>query len=103
MTHSEHPPLRVVIATRPRFPLGQLVSTPGALAAVSPPELAAAVRRHQSGDWGDVDPDDRAENEHALAHGFRLLSVYRTAAGTRFWVITESDRSVTTVLLPSEY
>jgi hypothetical protein len=90
-------------AARPRFPLGQLVATPGAIDAVPPPELARAVARHQSGDWGDIDPDDRAENDHALDHGFRLLSAYRTKGGTRFWVLTEADRSVTTVLLPGEY
>ena len=84
-------------------PLGRTVATPAALAAVSPLDIAAALRRHSSGDWGDVDPDDRAANDAALKSGERLLSVYRSATGTTFWVITEADRSATTVLLPDDY
>ncbi len=62
---------------RPAFvPLGRIVATPAALAAVSPPDIAAALRRHTSGDWGEVDPDDRAANDDALQSGERLLSVY---------------------------
>ena len=88
-----------------RFALGRTVATPGAIAALlrageTPlPYLA----RHVAGDWGDVDQDDRAENETALKDGLRILSAYRLADNTRIWVITEADRSVTTVLLPDEY
>ena len=61
------------------------------------------LRRHASCDWDDLDHNDRAENEIGLKHGFRLLSRYRTNAGDKLWIITEWDRSVTTVLLPHEY
>jgi hypothetical protein len=88
-----------------RFPLGQLVATPGALAALldagqSPAEFLA---RHQAGDWGDLCPDDRRLNNQALRQGTRLLSVYRTAKGVKLWLITEADRSSTCLLLPEEY
>jgi hypothetical protein len=59
--------------------------------------------RHAKGDWGDVDSQDAKENEISLQRGFRLLSSYTTAAGDRLWIITEADRSGTTLLLPSEY
>ena len=83
-------------------PLGRIVATPAALGTVSQPDIVAALRRHAAGDWGDVDPDDRAANDDALLSGERLLSVYRSANGTTFWVITEADRSATTVLLPDD-
>jgi hypothetical protein len=59
--------------------------------------------RHVAGDWGEVDADDQQANQDALLHGERLLSAYRTSSGVRIWVITEADRSVTTILLPEEY
>ncbi len=79
--------------------------TPGALAAMadSMQEPAEFLTRHFSRDWGDVDADDWKENNLSLENGFRLLSSYRTNAGERLWVITEADRSVTTILLPEEY
>lgn len=88
-----------------RFPLGQLVSTPGALSAIeeagqSPLDF---VSRHASGDWGEVDADDKRANDQALIDGERLLSAYRTKRGERLWVITEADRNSTCILLPSEY
>jgi len=64
--------------------------------------VLAALGRHVRGDWGDVDAEDRAANDRALREGTRVLSSYR-AGGVKFWVITEADRSATTVLLPSEY
>jgi hypothetical protein len=64
--------------------------------------LPALLERHRSGDWGDVPPEDARENEFSLRHGFRIVSSYRVA-GERLWIITERDRSVTTLLLPSEY
>jgi hypothetical protein len=87
------------------FPLGRTVATPGALVALeesgeSPSDF---LGRHQSGDWGEVCAEDRAENELSLKEGFRLLSAYRTRKGTKIWLITEADRSATTILLPSEY
>jgi hypothetical protein len=89
----------------PRFALGQVVATPGALDAltVSGQLPAEFLQRHASGDWGELCDEDSAENESALKHGFRLMSSYHTKAGTKIWVITEADRSVTTLLLPSEY
>ncbi|MEM7387300.1 MAG: type I restriction endonuclease subunit M [Verrucomicrobiota bacterium] len=65
--------------------------------------MLKALARHERGDWGEVCTEDRAENEEALRRGGRLLSVYRTEEGTRFYIITEADRSSTTVLLPDEY
>ena len=85
------------------FPLGTIVATPGALEAVSGNEIAEALHRHARADWGDVCAEDREENDLSLREGYRLLSVYHTASGARFWVITEADRSATTVLLPDEY
>jgi hypothetical protein len=84
-------------------PLGQTVATPAALDALTQGDIFAALRRHEAADWGDVDADDRAANDHALESGERLLSVYRSANGITFWVITEADRSATTVLLPDDY
>jgi hypothetical protein len=87
------------------FPLGQIVATPGALAALEranqPPTCFLA--RHAIGDWGELEPSDAAENEYGIAHGFRLLSSYTTIAGEKLWIITEADRSATTLLLPEEY
>lgn len=85
------------------FPLGRLMTTPGALELFSQDEMLDALQRHARGDWGDVSEEDREENETALQHGFRLVSTYHTKTGHKFWIITEADRSATTVLLPSEY
>lgn len=93
----------VVDLSQARFSLGLLGATPGALAAVSPAEMTPALARHLSSDWGLVCAHDRQANNQALVDQSRLLSVYETAAGTRFWIITEADRSSTTVLLPEEY
>jgi hypothetical protein len=88
-----------------KFNLGQLVATPGALAALEQAGQDANdfVLRHASGDWGDLSDDDRKENEFSLLHEFRLLSAYTLRNGVKLWVITEADRSATTVLLPGEY
>jgi len=92
-------------ASGARFQLGQIVATPGALAAISESgeRLASFLKRHVSGDWGDIAEEDRQENELSVAQGFRLLSAYRLSDGTKLWIITEADRSFTTLLLPSEY
>jgi hypothetical protein len=87
----------------PKFSPGRLVATPGALEKVPNEELLPALSRHVCGDWGDVDEHDRKENELSLQKGFRLLSVYHTQAKATFWIITEADRTLTTVLLPEEY
>jgi len=90
---------------RPLFDLGQLVATPGALAALekSGQNPMDFVSRHVTGDWGELSKEDREENRLSLQKGFRLLSSYRTSAGDQLWVITEADRSVTTLVLPEEY
>ena len=89
----------------PLFCLGQLVATPGALQALTEARQAPTefLARHQAGDWGDVCAEDKKENELSLRQGFRILSSYRTSLGTKLWVITEADRSATTILLPDEY
>jgi hypothetical protein len=89
-----------------RLELGRIVATPGALTALSRAGQRAAdfLIRHQRSDWGDVGPDDAAANDRASAAGDeRVLSAYRLRTGVRIWVITEADRSATTVLLPDEY
>jgi hypothetical protein len=90
-------------STPAKFPLGQLVATPAALGKLTHNDIQAALDRHLSGDWGDLDEEDRAENELALTKGLRLFSVYHGANGVKFYIITEHDRSLTTVLLPSDY
>jgi hypothetical protein len=88
----------------PTFSLGQLVATPGALDSATHADLLGLVARHASGDWGDLDAEDRRANETALRIGERLLSAYTVpSSGARVWLITERDRSATTILLPSEY
>ncbi len=109
MTHAgearPHGLKRGVTAMFALFPLGQIVATPRALAALErakqPPTCFLA--RHATGDWGELEATDVAENEYSVAHGFRLLSSYQTDAGERLWIITEADRSATTLLLPEEY
>jgi hypothetical protein len=87
------------------LPLGRLVSTPAALEALAKAGQNGAelIKRHRRGDWGELDPDDRAANDRALINGDRVLSAYRLKDGIKIWIITESDRSVTTLLLPDEY
>lgn len=94
---------RIESTKGPLFELGKLVSTPGALEALTREDIGKALARHHRGDWGDVGRHDWRENETSLIEGFRLLSIYRGTNGTKFWVITEADRSATTVLLPAEY
>jgi hypothetical protein len=93
---SGHPPL---------FPVGQVVSTPGALEAMSeagqnPLEL---LKRHQSGDWGVMPEEDKKENDYSVKHGLRIVSAYVLSTDVKVWLITEWDRSLTTFLLPAEY
>ncbi len=85
------------------FPLGTLVITSNAGAQLHPEDVAQALARHARGDWGELSPEDRDENELSLKDGFRLLSAYTDRHGTKFWIITEADRSATTVVLPEDY
>jgi hypothetical protein len=88
-----------------KFPLGQLVGTPGALEALTRTnqEPVALLQRHWRGDWGDLEDEDKEENEFSLSQNLRILNAYTLNDGTRVWIITEADRSATTILLPEEY
>lgn len=88
---------------RALFELGRVCITPAAAEIVSLELARISLRRHICGDWGELSPADQAENELSLREGFRLMSVYHTEGGEKFWIITEADRSVTTILLPSDY
>ena len=90
-------------ASLAKFRLGRIVATPNALAKLAQDDILAGIQRHQAGDWGDMPEEDRQENELSLQQGFRLLSAYRSAQGVIFWIITESNRRITTVLLPEDY
>lgn len=92
-----------VFVFSPRFQLGQLVATPNALEQIPNEEIHGGIKRHASCDWGTLDAEDLKSNDRALAHGGRLFSAYLSTAGVKFWIITEADRSVTTVLLPEDY
>jgi hypothetical protein len=87
-----------------RFPLGRTVATPGALRVLEETDTSPAtlLARHQTGDWGNVPAEDAKKNELSVREGFRILSSYRVGEET-LWVITEADRSVTTILRPDEY
>ena len=89
----------------PLFPLGQVVATPGVLEVLEKSKQTSELflRRHLSGDWGDCNDADKAENELSVREGFRIVSVYHTRDGEKIWVITEADRSSTCILLPDEY
>lgn len=84
------------------FTLGQLVTTANAASRLSTEEVMTGLRRHACGDWGDLSPEDTLANDAALQQGGRLFSAYGFGA-CRFWVITDADRSVTTILLPEDY
>jgi len=90
---------------RPLFDLGKVLATPGAIAALERFQVNHLVLllRHQCGDWGDVSPADSKENHRAAKSRCRILSSYPIGETTRIWIITEADRSVTTLLLPDEY
>jgi hypothetical protein len=81
------------------------VATPGALAALERAHQAPGefLGRHVAGDWGEVPQEDKTENEVSLLNGYRILCAYRTSLGERLWILTEADRSVTTILLPEDY
>ena len=85
------------------FPMGKLVITRGASAELEQDSVLRCLVRHSAGDWGELEEFDWKQNDDAVEYGGRILSSYRTRCGTRFWIITECDRSVTTILLPEEY
>jgi hypothetical protein len=89
----------------PLFPLGRTVATPGALSLLDHAGVNASTMliRHQNGDFGDLDEADRVANANAIRNHTRILSAYVLGRGIRIWIITEADRSVTTLLLPEEY
>ena len=88
---------------RALFRVGRICSTPNALGTLSPDDILSGLQRHQAGDWGDVCDEDRLANDSALEEGTRLFSVYHSGTRVKFWIITEADRRVTTVLLPEDY
>lgn len=109
----------IIYSNTARFPLGQIVATPGALELLQETDFSAAalISRHVHGDWGDLCDEDRAENDFAVTRRLRILSCYRLVDAARLaatptekrsslptiWIITEADRSVTTLLRPDEY
>lgn len=94
---------QIKLPPQAKFPLGQTVITANAQRELNPLDVTLSLARHERGDWGDMSECDKAENEHGLKHGERLMSCYRDSRDTKFWIITEWDRSVTTVLLPEDY
>lgn len=87
----------------PRFQLGQVVVTRGALEEIDRETMTHALGRHVTGDWGDLCEADKTENELSVEQGCRILSAYLYESAPKFWIITEADRSATTILLPDEY
>jgi hypothetical protein len=92
-------------STKPKFEVGQVVATPGAIQALSRngTDQREYVNRHQSGDWGDVGSGAAWENQCAINQSQNIMSAYTLKDGTRVWIVTEADRSATTILLPEEY
>lgn len=90
---------------RPLFSLGELYITPGAIEAFNATgeSVSSYLERHVTGDWSEMDEFDQEQNRQAVTEGYRVVSAYRLSNGTKIWIITEADRSVTTVLLPEEY
>ena len=87
----------------PGFTLGQVVVTPGAACKLNPVDIQSAIGRHARGDWGDLEPADWQVNDQRVVNGGPLASIYKDSKGAKFYILTESDRTVTTVLLPEEY
>ena len=90
---------------RPLFPLGRVVATPAALKALegAGDDSFPLLAQHVVGCWGELDDEDWQANDRAVKDGTRILSAYRTSSGVKLWIITEADRSATTLLLPEEY
>jgi hypothetical protein len=110
ITHYLKGTLMTTVTGKPRFPLGQILATPGALEALQESGQTPQffLSKHVRGDWGEVCDEDKMLNDQALMDGSRLLSAYRTLKGERLWIITEAcddegHRVATTARLPSEY
>ena len=97
----------VIVERRPepRFALGRVVATPGVIQALveANQDPTVLLARHVAGDWGDLCEEDRQENEVSVENGWRVFSAYTLTTGVKVWIITEADRSATTILLPLEY
>ena len=89
-------------SSRPSFSLGRVLATPGSLEALDPEEIRAGLARHAGCDWGELSEEDKRANDYAVNRRLRILSAYRVGS-LKYWIITEADRSATTVLLPEEY
>ncbi len=92
-----------VYVCTPKLRMGRLVVTQGAINALKTDDIVQAIVRHLTGDWGNLDERDWKMNDDALEFGGRLLSEYFAQDRTKFWIVTECDRSATTILLPKEY
>ena len=106
-SHEDFNPI-VVVAIRlikalATFPLGNVAITAHAMSELFPFDVLTALERHSQRDWGNVHPEDRGLNDAALLEGYRLVSVYDDMGPVTFWIITEADRSLTTILLPDDY
>lgn len=93
----------IILPFAPVFSSGVIVVTANAHRILNEPDICTALTRHLTGDWGEQTAYDRMVNEEALKKGERLHSIYRTTAGTIFWIMTEWDRSYTTILMPTDY
>jgi hypothetical protein len=90
------------LSPTPLFTLGRILITPGAEAILTPPEVSRALHRHQHGDYGALEPDDVHQNNRGLSNCGMVMSVYRAADGTEFWIKTHGTRSHTLIMLPGE-
>ncbi len=86
-----------------RFPIGKVFITRGALTDLDPDDVLRCLVRHMASDWGELDEYDWKQNDDAVEYGGRLFSSYVARCGAKFWIITECDRSMTTILLPEDY
>ena len=85
-----------------KFKLGRITVTPNVLTSITQEEILVGIQRHQAADWGEVTSESRMANDHALKVGTRIRSVYRSARGIPFWILTEANRSKSTILLPQD-
>jgi hypothetical protein len=95
--------MNVYVIPIAKFRLGKIVATSNAVGRLTPDDILRAIQQHQAGEWGELGEEDKATNESALLHGGRLFSCYQSVGKVKFYVITEADRSCTTVLLPEDY
>jgi len=93
----------IAIDAGPKLSLGEVILTPGAAAKLPPEDVTAALRRHARGDWGDISLEEKQLNDVRAEKAGPVASIFTSSNGTKFFVLTEPDRSVTTVLLPEEY